>query len=38
MKHFENILKTFCFFFYNCHSVCLDLYSPEPAIPTILNQ
>ena len=20
------------------HRVCLDLYSPEPAIPTILNQ
>ena len=34
MKHFENILKTFCFFL----KLPLDLYSPEPDIPTILNQ
>lgn len=31
MKHFENIL-----FFLKL--LCLDLYSPEPAITTILNQ
>ena len=36
MIHFENILKTFCFFLKLL--LCLDLYTPEHAIPTILNQ
>ena len=31
--HYQMILATIVF-----HRVCLDLYSPEPAIPTILNQ
>ena len=31
--HYQMIQKAIVF-----HRVCLDLYSPEPAIPTILNQ